>query len=246
MSDPENDPSAPTRRAGRLRRIAGSSSLRRMGLSIALLTERRIGLLLTVDGLFFFFGFLGALEGTGSAKEFYPLLFLVPALVLGVPVLADAVVVERRSGTLDLALSSAGSAIYFQRRIGSFALLMVAQGWLGIFMARATIQAFPLAPPMIQIVVVTLFLAAAALNWSLRLRTMGAVVVMTIATCLAVAPWFFTNPIHPYAEFGRSMNLEEIAAFCRANLVMSGAAGVLYLYAVKRLMNPELILSNGA
>jgi hypothetical protein len=246
MSSRKIDPSAERASAGRLRRIAGGSALRRMRLSIALLTERRIGLLLTVDGLFFCFGFLAALEGSGSAKEFYPLLFLVPALVLGVPILAEAVVVERRSGTLDLALSSAGSAFYFQRRIGSFALLMAAQGWVGMLIARATIQDFPLSPPMIQIVVITLFLAAAVLNWSLRLRTMGAVVAMTIVTCLAVAPWFFSNPIHPYAEFGRPMSAGEIAAFCRTNLVLLGGAAVLYLYAVKRLMNPELILSNGA
>jgi len=217
-----------------------------MRLSIALLTERRIGLLLTVDGLFFFFGFLGAVEGTGSAKEFYLLLFLVPALVLGVPILSEAVVVERRSGTLDLALSSAGSDSYFQRRIGSFALLIVAQGWFGVLLARATIQGFPLSGPLVQIVVVTLFLATAVLNWSLRLRTMGAVVIMTIASCLALAPWFFSNPIHPYAEFARPMNAEEIAAWFRTNLVLFGGAVVFYLYAVKRLMNPESILSDGA
>jgi hypothetical protein len=217
-----------------------------MRLSIALLTERRVGLLLSVDGLFLFFGFLSALEGTGSAKDFYPLLFLLPALILGVPILAEAVVVERRSGTLDLALSSAGSATYFQRRIGSFALLMVAQGWLGILVARATIQPFPLSGPMTQIVVVTLFLAATVLNWSVRFRTMAAVFVMTIISCLALAPWIFSNPIHPYAEFARPMNAEEIVAWFRANLVLLGGGAVFYLYAMKRLMNPELILSDGA
>jgi hypothetical protein len=231
----------------RVRRLFGTSALRRMRLSIALLTERRVALLLTVDGLFFFFGFLNALDSqTGSAKEFYVLLFLLPALILGVPILAEAVVVEGRSGTLDLALSSAGSALYFQRRIGSFSLLVIAQGWLGLFVARATIESFPLSGPMIQIVIVTLFLATTVLNWSVRFRTMAAVVVMTIVSCLALAPWFFANPVHPYAEFNRPMNGAEIFAWFRVNLVLLGGAAVSYLYAVKRLMSPELILSNGA
>jgi hypothetical protein len=230
-----------------LQQLLASSALRRMRLSIALLTERRVALLLTVDGLFFFFGFLNALESEkGSAKAFYLLLFLFPALVLGVPILAEAVVVERRSGTLDLALSSAGSAFYFQRRIGSFALIIAAQGWMGVLVARGAIEAFPLSAPLIQMVVVTIFLGTAVLNWSLRFRTMGAVVVMTVVSCLAFAPWFFSNPIHPYAEFNRPMDATEIFAWLRANLVLLGGAAVSYLYALRRLMNPEMILSNGA
>jgi hypothetical protein len=122
----------------------------------------------------------------------------------------------------------------------------VAQGWLGILLARATIQPFPLSGPMIQIVVVTLFLAATVLNWSVRFRTMAAVFVMTIVSCLALAPWIVSNPIHPYAEFNRAMDAEEIVAWFRTNLVLIGGAAVSYLYAVKRLMNPELILSDGA
>ena len=246
MSGEGIDRSTPQPVSEKVRRIFPSNVLRRMRLSIALLTERRVGLLLTVDGLFLFIGFLGALDGSGSAREFYPLLFLAPALILGVPILSEAVVVERRSGTLDLALSSAGSAFYFQRRIGSFALLMVTQGWIGILLTRATIQAFPLSGPLVQVVVVTLFLAAAVLNWSLRLRSMGAVVVMTIASCLALGPWLLSNPIHPYAQFSRPMNAEEIAGWFRTNLVLLTGAIVFYLYAVRRLLSPESILNAGA
>ena len=100
----------------------------RMLMSLVLLTERRAALFGCVDAFSLLAGlnatFLG---GSGSGRDFWLPSFLLPVLLLGVPLMADAVAVERRSGTLDLALTSPGSRFYFERRVGAVVLLMIAR-----------------------------------------------------------------------------------------------------------------------
>src|SRR6266581_2992357 len=107
-----------------------SAAVLRIRLSLRLLTERRAALFITIDALFLFSGFFIGLAGTGSVTEFWLPMFLMPLLVVGVPMLSDIVAVERRSGTLDLALTSPGARFYFERRVLSVCALIVAQGCL--------------------------------------------------------------------------------------------------------------------
>jgi hypothetical protein len=215
-----------------------------MRMSLALLTERRAALFACVDAFFLLAGvnatFLG---GSGSGRDFWIPSFLLPILVLGVPMMADAVAVERRSGTLDLALTSPGVRFYFERRVAVVAALMIVQGWLVIFLATALTPNFPVAWPLLQVVFVVAFLTAATLNWTLRLKGAVGVVFATYATCLAFAPWLFSNPIHPPTEMpeGR-MTLGHYIDFAQQNLVLAVAAAVFYLYAQQRLARPESII----
>lgn len=224
--------------------VWSSPSITRARVSLALLTERRVALLLTVDGFFLFTGLMISFAGNGSVKDFWLPLFLLPSIFLGVSIMADAVAVERRSGTLDLALTSPGARFYFERRVAAVAALMIAQGWIVIGAARLLNHAwFPVAGPLLQVVFVAIFLTAATLNWSLRLKTAGAVIFATYATLLAFAPWIFSNPIHPPAEMPNgAMTVEDLVDYLQQNLVLFAAAIVFYAYALQRLTRPESII----
>ncbi len=221
-----------------------TAALARMRMSLALLTERRAALFASIDAFFLLAGvnatFLG---GSGSGRDFWIPSFLLPILVLGVPLMADAVAVERRSGTLDLALTSPGVRFYFERRVGVVALLMVLQGWLVILLARALAPNFPLSGPLVQVVFVVAFLTTATLNWTLRLKSPVGVVFATYGTCLLFLPWFFSNPIHPPTEMPEGvMNLGDYIDYAQQNFVLAVAAAVFYLYAQQRLARPESII----
>ncbi len=219
------------------------STLRRSRLSLTLLTERRAALFAIVDVLFLFSGMMSALSGgSGSARSFWYPMFLFPALCLGVPMMSDAVSVERRSGTLDLALTSPGVHLYFERRVGAVAALVVLQGWLAVLFARAFAAPFPLSGPFLQIAIVALFLAAITLSWALRLKTAGAVTFATYATAITFGPWLFQNPVFPPTEMDGPMRFENYADYFKVNFVLGLAALIFYLYALQRLSRPETII----
>jgi hypothetical protein len=220
-----------------------SPALARARVSIVLLLERRIGLVLMVDALFLFFALFMALTGSGRAVDFYPALVVLPTLVLGVPVLAETVAVERRAGTLDLALSSPGASFYFQRRVGAFAVLLIVQDWLAILFTRLLAEPFPLSGPLLQSVSLTFFVAAVVLNWSARFRNPGAVMFATYATVMAFAPWVFSNPIHPPALFRGPMTALDIVNWGKQNVVLLIGGAVFLMYALRRLSVPEKVIS---
>lgn len=216
----------------------------RARVSLALLTERRAALFLSADGFFLFAGLVLSFSQSGSVRDFWFPLFLLPSLFLGVPIMADAVAVERRSGTLDLALTSPGARLYFERRVLTIAAIMIVQGWLTVALARLLNNAyFALSGPLVQVVIVSIFITAVTLNWTLRLKTAGAVIFATYATALAFAPWLFTNPIHPPAEMPNGpMTAADIVDYLQQNLVLAVAALVCYLYALHRMARPESII----
>ena len=213
-------------------------------MSLALLTERRVALFAIIDAFFLLAGVTATfLGGDGSARDFWVPSFLLPILVLGVPMMSEAVAVERRSGTLDLALTSPGGRFYFERRVGAVAALMIAQGWLVVLLARAIAPAFPMTGPLLQVMFVVVFLTSATLNWTLRLKSPVGVVFATYGTCLALLPWLFSNPIHPPTEMPNgAMALGDYIDFAQQNLVLAVAAAVFYLYAQQRLARPESII----
>jgi hypothetical protein len=222
-----------------------SAPVLRVRLSLRLLTERRAALFISVDALFLFAGLMIGLGGSGSVKDFWLPLFLMPLLVVGVPMLADTVAVERRSGTLDLALTSPGARFYFERRAGAVIAVAILQGWIAMALVRLTMRSepFPLFGPFVQTVSVALFIGAAVLNWAVRVRTAGAVIFATYATALAFTPWLFSNPIHPPTTMNGPMTVGDMIAWSQNNLVLLAAAGTFYLYARQRLARPEAIIT---
>src|SRR2546423_7294283 len=151
------------------------AALLRIKHSIALLTERHAILFAVLDGMFLFAGVIIGLNGGENATALYIPFFIIPCFLVAIPMLADTVAIERRSGTLDLALTSPGARFYFERRTLAVAALIVAQGWITIIITRFLMEPFPLSGPFIQIISVALFIGAVSLNWAVRLKTAGAV-----------------------------------------------------------------------
>lgn len=221
-----------------------SAPLLRVRHSVALLTERRVALFVILDLMFLFAGLMAGLESaSASATAMWLPFFIMPALVVGVPMLADSVAVERRSGTLDLALSSPGARFYFERRVLSVCALIVAQGWLAMLLTRLFMDRFPLSGPLLQVVSVALFIGAVTLNWAVRLRTAGAVMFATYLTSLVFAKWLFSNPVHPPESMNGAMTALDLVHWTQNNLVLISTAAVFYAYARQRLMRPELIIT---
>lgn len=217
-------------------------ALTRVRLSVALLTERRVALYCTLEFLFLFIGVSIALAGSrGSATDFWIPMFLLPVLFIGVPMLSDTVAIERRSGTLDLALTSPGALWYFERRVLAVAALMVVQGWTGVVFAYWLGEDFNLLDPVFQVVTVALFIALVALHWSVRLKTAGAVMFATYATVAAFGPWLFSNPIHPPTTL-QPRTVAQWIDYAQQNAVLLAAAAIFYLYARQRLSRPETII----
>jgi len=221
------------------------SEIMRVRLSLRLLTERRAALFITIDALFLFSGFVMALAGTGSVTEFWLPMFLMPVLVVGVPMLSDTMAVERRSGTLDLALTSPGARFYFERRVGAVVAVAIVQGWLAMVFARLVMhtEPFPFSGPLLQVVSVALFIGAVTLNWAVRVRGAGAVIFATYATALAFSPWLFSNPIHPPTSMNGPMTAGDIVEWSQNNLVLLAAAATFYLYARQRLARQEAMIT---
>jgi hypothetical protein len=215
----------------------------RVRTSLALLTERRAGVFILIDATVLFTAVVAGFSGGGTASEFYPMLFFGPAFAIALPMMADCVAVERRAGTIDLVLTSPGSAHYFERHILSVALVLIAQGWLTLAIPWLLVERFPLSGPAIQIVVVTLFLSAAVLNWAVRVRSAGGAVVLTCLTCIVFTPWFFSNPIRPIDVQHGPMAFADYLEFIRRNLILAAAAAVLYAYARRRLARPETLIT---
>lgn len=211
--------------------------------SLALLTERRVGIYILIDASVLLAAIVAGFSGEGRAAEFYPMLFFMPAFAIGLPMMADCVAVERRAGTLDLVLTSPGSSFYFERHVLAVALPLIAQGWLTLAIPWLLVERFPLSGPAVQIAIVTLFLSAAALNWSVRLRSAGGAAVLTSLTCIAFAPWFFSNPIRPIDAQHAPMSFADYLDFTRRNLILAAGAAVLYAYARRRLARPESLIT---
>ncbi len=229
----------------RLRAWWDSGTVVRVRLSLRLLTERRAALFISIDALFLFGGLMMGLAGSGSVREFWQTLFLMPLLVIGVPMLAETVAVERRSGTLDLALTSPGARFYFERRVAAVITVAVLQGWLAMLFVRLLMRSepFPLSGPFVQIVSASLLIGAVVLNWAVRVRSAGAVIFATYATALAFAPWLFSNPIHPPTTMNGPMTIGDMIGWSQDNLVLLAAAATFYLYARQRLARPEAIIT---
>ena len=213
-------------------------------LSLQLLVSRRPGVFLTADILVLLTAFVSVMLGGGAPREIWTSLVVLPILLLGSPILSDVVAVERRSGSLDLALASPGGATIFERRILSGLALMLGQSWLIILLAwMANERLFALVPALTQGLLLCLLLGSATLFWAVRLRTPGAVMLGTVGTFVVLGKWALKPPM-PEVLLPGSFFLpwRESLAWLAASAVLLGASAVLYLHARRRLDRPELLL----
>lgn len=235
----------------RFRSVA--TALRRSGYSLRLALDRRLVLVLAVDALFVFFGVLEALvEGAGMARVLSGPVFM-PALLLLLPTLAGSVELERRAGSLDLALASVDTERYFLRRLLSVVGLFMIQG--AILVGLAYIEesgaelfgwnrhTLPFIRTEIQVFMLHAFLAANILFWCTRLRTAGAVWVASLITAglfsgrLRVPSAWQTG----YNEFFFGISL-HLFTWIWSMVVVGLATAIFYLYARERLRRPETML----
>ena len=224
------------------------SALRGVRLSLELLLGRRLWLFAAIDAIVILAAFLSMLLGDGGTPTgVYFWVVLMPFLLLGLPALSGIVEVERRSGCLDLALSSPGSVGYFVRRAAAVCAVMAVQGWVltladWLYEGRS----FPLLPPLVHVAAMTFLLGALALFWAVRLKTAGAVWLASMLTLVAVLrPWFFRNPIPPpyFSDYGSWLaGADETLAWLEGLAVLATSAVILSLYARRRLRRPESML----
>jgi hypothetical protein len=242
------DPSDRTDRSDRISTGRARRLLRSLRLSLELLLGRRLLLFAGVDLLVVGGAFFTMLLGDGDAPEaVWSTVVLPPFLLLGLPALSGIVDVERRAGCLDLALTTPAAEAYFLRRVGAVCGVLCVQGWLLMGVEWAYESAgFPLLTVLLQVVVLSLFLGAAALFWAVRLRSGGAVWLGSMGTVLALGHWFFFNPIpdRVHGAFGRWLpGLEGSLSWLASAGVLGAATLLLFLYARRRLRRPETMIS---
>lgn len=226
-------------------------ALGRLGRDWRSLLELQLGsrfLLYTlVDLLLIGGGLFDALAGGGEPSAIYVSVVILPLLLLGVPAQADLVALERRAGSLDLALATPDPQRYFLRRAGAVGLVLALQSALSLLALWAAESAgFPLLPALFQALGLAFLLAAATLFWALRVASAGGVWFASLLSILALYPWTLANPIPVRgSEVGHPF-VGSLAATLPAvghALVVTAAATLFYLYARRRLARPERLLA---
>jgi hypothetical protein len=235
------EPERPRPDAGR------RSRLRDWRLRLELQLGSRFLLFAVIDGVLVGGAILAALLGGGEPRDFYFQAVLLAPLLVGLPALADLLALERNAGSLDLALATPAPVAYFVRRVQAVSAVLVAQSTLTLLAIWISEKGgFPLVPPLLSSLAGNALLAAAVLFWAGRVETAGAVWFASMCSLLALGKWFFANPIP-------LRNGEEPSPFFASpaatlawlgNLaVVLAATLILYLYARRRLAQPERLLT---
>ncbi len=162
-----------------------------------LLLDRRLWLYLIGDALFLFIGLLEAIEVMGGADwpdQLYPRTVVMPMLVLGLPAMSGVLALERRAGSLDLALAVPSTERYFLRRMAPVWAVMTVQGWIVLALIAG---GWDLLRALYQCTVTSTLLAALVLFWAVRLKTSGAVLAASAVTVGLLTPWIFYSPSPP-------------------------------------------------
>ena len=237
--------------AVRLRPLHVRSALVRWRYNLQLLVGERVVLFCVLDALLVIYGVYQALLGSNGVDETYQLyvqLVVMPLLLLALPSLASTIFVERRSGSLDLALSVQSTERYFVRRVAAITGIFVLQGVVAM---AAVPHPNPVARfgAVLYACVVPCLIAAIVLFWAVRVRSAGGVFVASLGTALLLSKWLFADPFPPRGTYEEPSNLGRLlglpAFFFEWGwnlLILAGTALVFYLYAQRRLRRPESIL----
>lgn len=209
-----------------------------------LLLERRLWLFLVADALIVLISIFDILVGGGEAFEFYRQAVIVPFLLIGLPALSSLLALERRAGSLDLALAVPSTERYFLRRILPVCLCLVVQAWCVLIFAIE--DRGDLLRSLFQSLTVALLLGALSLFWAVRLRTSGAVLVACLGTVLVLSKWVLYDPTisksggPPERLLGIAVPvLDWIWNLC----ILAVATGILFQYARERLRRPETMIA---
>lgn len=218
---------------------------RRAGYAFHLLLEQRLWLYLVGDAFFLFIGVLEAIDAMGGGDwmdRIYPRVIILPMLILGLPAMSGVLALERRAGSLDLALAVPSTERYFVRRIAPVCAFMMMQSWIVLVFVT---EGWELARALVQSTVLCLLVGALALFWAVRLATSGAVVVASLTTVALMSPWIFFSPATRVA-IGVAEDVWGIPlavlAWCWKVAVGALAAAIFFLYARERLRRPETLL----
>ncbi len=219
---------------------------KRAGYGFQLLLDRRLWLYLAGDAFFLFIGLLEAIDSMGGADwldRLYPRIVVMPMLVLGLPAMSGVVALERRAGSLDLALAVPSTERYFLRRIAPIVAFLTVQGWIVLLLAT---EGWDLLRALYQCAVTAAMLGALTLFWATRLKTSGAVLVASVVSVGLLTTWIFYSPATPFIE-GNPLEFLGFRLYVLAwgwkAAVQTLAAVILFLYARTRLRRPESMLA---
>ncbi len=219
---------------------------RRARYAFQLLLEQRLWLYLIGDSFFLFIGLLEAIDAMGGGDwmdRIYPRVIIMPMLLLGLPAMSGVLALERRAGSLDLALAVPSTERYFVARMAPVCLFMMVQSWIVLALAS---EGWELVRALVQSAVLSVLLGAITLFWAVRLRTSGAVVAASLATAALLTPWIFFSPTARtaigVAEDFWGIPL-AVLLWCWKAAVQALAAGIFFLYARERLRRPEAMLA---
>lgn len=224
-----------------------------------LLLERRFWLFLTADLLLIGIGLLTGLLGSGRLEELYFQMGALPPLLLGVPVLSSTIALERRAGSLDLALAVPSTERYFLRRVMPVSAFFIVQSWVftlvsciivwgtKFFPFLASSKGFYVLPALVHATLLGLLVGAITLFWASRIASAGGVITASFATLLLLSKWIVATPI--VKGLGPSISwyfgiISPVHLAVVWNLIVIALATVLfYLYARERLRRPELLIA---
>ncbi|MEM7586429.1 MAG: hypothetical protein AAF560_23775 [Acidobacteriota bacterium] len=228
------------------RRVAQSAGWRQIRYALQLLLDRRWTLYLIGDSFFLFAGLLEAIGDMGGSDwlaRLYPRIVVMPMLVLGLPAMSSVVSLERRAGSLDLALAVPSTERYFLRRVLPISGFMVLQSWLVLLLAA---DGWGVVRALFQSTVLAALLTSIVLFWAVRLKTSGAVLVASAITAGLLTPWIFFSPqMQPVLGLPQEFWGVPVAILVWSwkAAMQALAALIFFLYARQRLRRPEAMLA---
>ncbi len=239
-------PRFPKRRGLAARRTGIRAALKQSGYAIDLLLERRLWLFIIVDAMLYLGGLIDGLVASGELIVIYHQTFLIPCLLLELPVLARVVALERQAGSLDLALSVPSTERYFARRMVPVCAFFFGQGWLALmpgWLLLGADRGWDLTRALIQSLVISLVLGIVTLFWAVRLKTAGAVFMASLITTFVLLPWILESPFLRWSS-GRMLAGIPAGVFfwLWSMTILILTATILYFYARERLRRPETML----
>ncbi len=209
-----------------------------------LLLAKRLWLFLVADIVLIFQALLGALASGGEVGAMYQRVVILPQLLLGLPALSTVVALERRAGSLDLALAVPSTERYFVRRVVPVCGFLILQG--SLLLILLVDPGWDLVRALVQNLETSVLLTVLTLFWAVRLKSSGAVAVASLISIALLSKWVFYSPAIGFfsADVPRVVGVPmPIAAWIWNAAVLAAAIFILLQYARRRLRRPEVMLA---
>ena len=223
-------------------RLARNSRFQQLKLSLGLALGRRWVLFVIANSCLVVNLILSVMVGGLLKAESSYEIWVFLLLILGVPLTADAVSLERKWGSLDLSLVAPSADTYFYRRAALVIGALTAEAILITFLTRLFLEPFPLWPVLLQGLLVSALVGVTTLFWAVRFRTSGSALVASYLTILLLWKWVSANPV-----FGPSTRMDFLYSeflweFAKRLPVLAMATVLFFVYTRRILRNPESIL----